>query len=1194
MSGEYDSYNQAVRSDPQLREIEKEAQEQFNTEMFKLSSARNQLNSANKNINKQLRTAAITNQQYDRREVASAREQIEAQRGMLAGQEQQLKESLKPIEQERAKIERAKNKVKSPEILKAQGYKKEVRGNQVIYYKEDTYNRKKGDKRTFREEEYIFTSEGQPVKIIKRDDARRENRDQRFIYDEEVVEFKNGLVTRFEEREEVDGDDEYEYREFYDEKGRLDEQRYYRDGKFTKEKEYKYNDKTGQVTIETETAAAKASRKAAREAEAKFWDQWNKAYWEAKDQGINISVSGDRFKTLESKAKEFNRQYKKGIDAKNSVYEVKISTKNNPKSDVQKTQYKNKFGDVIKTETQTTNYFTADEIAMQASLSPAYYENKKLIQNVLNSGSKSQNKDLSKQLGQINIKPVNFVNQGTDTENIPKIDLNLGNQNSQRVITKTDLVNAYNKKQFEKEYNEAGRLKKFFMTDWEGVSDFQAQKGNYGKAFLTGITAGVQDIGVFLRNPIQNTKTAVTTIVTQPDAVLQGIADKAKRNPAGFAGSLVPDLLLDKGIGSAVSKTKNVLRPAQVIESPANIRTSLIDDTIKTESFGNFQIESGLIKRTRKDFSFESIGNLERVRSFDFTDAPVPDQLRLAQSDMPKLLRDSPESIKFIQTSTELSPFVRSPGSKTRLSNLADDAISREVFRGEIETKIRDARGNILRTEKQPAELIRKGGEQTLFIDGKPFNIKSEIIDTPKGIGILEFDKKVTAFREEGAFGLDPKRQTIKSTTTDAAGNQKISFTQKELAPEGGLYPGKADLNKQFKQISADQKKLLSNAPFNDVFDSSSRALTNPMLRANKKGARMPKSSGLTNDAQIFSGVSFNAEKEALSVVKSEKNIIDAVITGEKDLPKSLGYEQPKLTSKKTDVLESPAVSEERLFREVFGNDFVNNAKLRKTIDLGPNPFDDFKPQAPSFDQTIAFKAQETRFKSTNDLFKQTPSSPKTRGSSQQNIFMDASQTSKTRTAKPKEINVKDIGLNPAMGVDFAKVNMPKSPKGFGFLGAAAFGNSIPGMAQQPKTSGSNQGFMPGVDMGQDGAFISKQISGQGFKPAVDLGFVPGMAQGKMMETAQRTTQDLTYNFPTMPPVNIPGFPTTPPGGGRKPPKAGSSKPAQMQSSPRKKPTLNGEYMGSLTGALLGKTTKKDLKNMTGLEVRPIKIRGKK
>lgn len=1180
MSGRYSKYNRAVSSDPQLKQVEQQAKKKY-------QESSSQLNQAEKNIQRGLQSAVLKNEDVDRSKVTAARKEISSQRS-------ELKESIAPIKQERKKIEKAKKQFKSPEDLENRGYKKEEKGGKVVYYKEDTYKRKKGDERKYRKEEYIFNSKGEPVKIVVRTDGRRENSDKKFIYEREVTEFKNGLVKRYEENREIDGRDERDYVEFYDSKGRILEEEYYRDGDFDREKKYRYNDNTGKITIKEDTAETRAARAAKRKAEDKFWSQWNKAYWKAKEQGIDISVDGDRNKSLDSKAKEFNKQYNKGIKELNEVHEIRVKTEEKGNKDIKTTKYKNKEGDLLRTTTETTTYTNP---------------NLNRVNQVLNSGNKKADQvtfDMSNIRG-----GVPGVNQGTDTSNIPKIDLNFNSQpkpqntiGPARKPTAAEINRAI-------EYDQANPVKKFFMKDWTAETDKywerQSRASSQGTndydalvlAMGTGVISGAQKTGQALRVAVtQNPITTASNVVTALPEIPGRIVQRAQQNPAGFIGEVAFEVVGAKGASKGFSAARNALRPAKVTESPANIRTTMMDDTIRAESSGNFQVESGLIKRTNRDFTFESTGNLNRVNSINVADEVGSNRLRLNQ-DMQKLLRDSPDTIKFTERSTEVSPFVRSRTSRVSSSNVRDATPSKEVFRGEIETKIKDSKGNVVRTEKQQAELQRMGQKQTLYVNGRPYDIQSEMIDTPKGVGVSDLGRGVTAFTREGAYGFDPGRQTIRTTTTDPKGNQKVSLSQRDLDVEKALNPGPQDRVPSFKQISQDQQRLLSNAPYRDVFDSSSRALTNPTIQARKRrGSAAVRGSEIEQDIQTYSGVSFNAQREALRVSKQERNIVDGVVTGEKDLPRELGYKQPTLTQQQTKRLETADASQERLYREVFGNDFINDAKAaasqpqrsRSVNDFSMDPFANMK--TPGFDQSQMFKNQQSKFKTATDLFAEKPKSPTSRSSSQQSIFMDQPKTKAAQMPKSKNPNLQQTPFNPAAGVDFSKSIPKRSPRGFSAAIAGSLSMrdlSVPGMAQS-QNSQIAQGLQPGQNFQQ--FTNTKQTPGQSFIPGVDMGFFPGMAQGN--QTAQATSQTPAPGFPGVPPVTIPGVPTSPPGAPPRVPKAGSSKPAPKQSSPRKKPTNSGEYIGSLTGALLGKTTKKDIKNLTGLEVRPTKIRGKK
>ena len=197
MGSNYENYNQAISQEKQLNEIEAEIRPQVEEQLATVESSEN-------SYNKNLRQAVISNENVDLKSASKQKQQFQEVK-------QELQEPLRQIDQERQRINNQKSSVKSMDQLEAQGYKKEIRGGQIIYYKEDTYRRKKGDdKRTFREEEYIFKSDGTPVKIIERDDYR--DGDRRRVDEEKIVSFDSqGRVTQVRTYDDGEKDEKINY-----------------------------------------------------------------------------------------------------------------------------------------------------------------------------------------------------------------------------------------------------------------------------------------------------------------------------------------------------------------------------------------------------------------------------------------------------------------------------------------------------------------------------------------------------------------------------------------------------------------------------------------------------------------------------------------------------------------------------------------------------------------------------------------------------------------------------------------------------------------------------------------------------------------------------------------------------------------------------------------------------------------------
>lgn len=345
-SGEFSKYNQAVLADDEQKQLKKARKS--------IDEAESQFTKQKSDFDKNLKLATFKNQDISRDKVVSAKKQLREQEQIISQADKQVSSSEK-------KFSKAKSVVETPEQLEKKGYKKEVRGNKVIYYKEDTYERREDDERSYREEEYIFNKKTKkPVKFVRRDEGRRENSDKEFVFDQRVVEFKNGAVRRVEEKEEFEGSDEYRRREFYDPQGRITDIRYYDDGQFEEEEEFRYDG--GQVIVERDTAEAQAARRARIKAEDKFWKDYKKAYNQAKDQGIDIQIDGDKNQTLKQKADAFNEQYTEGLKEKREITEIRLKT--DQETGVQTLKYKNKEGDILreveKTPVNAPNFTTME------------------------------------------------------------------------------------------------------------------------------------------------------------------------------------------------------------------------------------------------------------------------------------------------------------------------------------------------------------------------------------------------------------------------------------------------------------------------------------------------------------------------------------------------------------------------------------------------------------------------------------------------------------------------------------------------------------------------------------------------------------------------------------------------------------------------------------------------------------------
>lgn len=319
-SGEFTKYNQAVLADDEVKQIQK-AKESVNI-------SKQDLQQQKKDLDKELKLATLKDKSISPESVLSAKKR-------LRKEEQRLSQATSQIQAAESKIQSAKSNVKTTEQLEKAGYKKEVRGNDVIYYKEDTYRKSRNhDRRTYREEEYIFSKDGKPKKFIERDEYEDEKGFRR-IDEQEIVEFRNGLVkevTRYDEVEkDGDVDFEKEYNEIYDDKGRLIRRKRWDDG----EPEFKetFDYKNGQVFVEERDYERERRRKKkAQEVENVF--------------EVTDKETGRTFERTLMKDGSFSDKL-----VERGVYEVKLKT--NQETGVKTEEFFGKQGDLIKTITKT-------------------------------------------------------------------------------------------------------------------------------------------------------------------------------------------------------------------------------------------------------------------------------------------------------------------------------------------------------------------------------------------------------------------------------------------------------------------------------------------------------------------------------------------------------------------------------------------------------------------------------------------------------------------------------------------------------------------------------------------------------------------------------------------------------------------------------------------------------------------------
>lgn len=297
--GSYIKYNQAMSQEKQLNEIEENIKPQVQEQIAKVESSEN-------SYNKNLRTAVVSNKNIDIRKASTQKKEFEAAKREIA-------KPLRQIDQEREKLSQIKKSaVKTPSQLESEGYKQEIRGDQVIYYKEDTYKKRSKDKnnKIYRDEEYIFQKDGTPIKFIERNDYQ--DGDKRRVDEEQIVRF--------------------------DSKGRVSQVTEYDNGEKQERTSYNF-DAEGSMTIEFRNyeKEKKEAEKLARDSKIATNS------YQVEDKKTGRTIQRTHFKDGHIEDKVINRD----------VHEVKISTtKSENQKEVVSKSY-GKTGDLISTEVVT-------------------------------------------------------------------------------------------------------------------------------------------------------------------------------------------------------------------------------------------------------------------------------------------------------------------------------------------------------------------------------------------------------------------------------------------------------------------------------------------------------------------------------------------------------------------------------------------------------------------------------------------------------------------------------------------------------------------------------------------------------------------------------------------------------------------------------------------------------------------------
>lgn len=671
------------------------------------------------------------------------------------------------------------------------------------------------------------------------------------------------------------------------------------------------------------------------------------------------------------------------------------------------------------------------------------------------------------------------------------------------------------------EYKKANPIKKFFMKDWGKVSDEQAKefemRGGYaaeGKylvtAFGSGVIAGAQDTGKLLREVATNPGNTGNLLNNAFSNFIPNTIEQAVTNPAGLSGRVAFDIALGKGAGTGLSK----VRPARVTTSQGTPSLTIEQGgNIVSRSKGNINVESGLIFRKNKQFSFESELNLNRQKSFDIP-AEVGQYAEQITQNSNKLLSDKPQSPNIKPQSQEVGRFT---GREAKAGQPLDMQPSKEVYSGDIITTIYDNQGKAVKQVKNSAELQIFGQEQNLFIDGELTKLTNEIIDTPKQIDILQ-SKGVTGVKRGDFFGLKRDKPTIKTTTENIATKEKSVTYSQSLSASDDILNFKVSDDMQ-RALIQDKQPLLSNRKPQEVIseaDNTGKALSESIVRAQKKPK--PKQDNLkgsaSNNAEISKGVSFDMLNDPLTLTKTQKNVLD-VTPGERVTNKKISEGVKQLENKEALKLG---------FKEKLS---VNIEKGVKNINID----DILKPKTSKGAQESVFKEFEQKNKG-----------------SQVNIMKEKNIAAQ-KTSNIKEIDLRGVRgyekqLSKATNIDLGVATgirkrvsdiFNAKPGRFGIGGGAVAGlglrsnqNLMPGNA-----------FAPGVASRQDNRQGQGQAKGQGqgqplkpgFKPAYDVGQIFRQdtptkqsvknIMDKVLKPVAPVKPTLTLNNPML---KIPGF----------------------------------------------------------------------
>jgi len=318
--GRFSKYNQAVLADDQRQQIKK-AKGRVDESEKTLQQQRSQLD-------KELQKATLQDKQISTESVLSAKQQFQQR-------EKQISQQKKSISQAEQKLQRAKSEVPSIQELENRGLKKEVKGNKIIFYREDSYEEFENHSETYRPEEYIFNRKTKkPVEFVERDEFRVSDRERDADVSRKVTFDNQGVVRRVQRFGEKDGDMVDELEERYDPKGRLTKRKEYDDGELEERVDFDYQN-------------GKVSKK------KRDYDARRRREQQAKDVENTFKVTDNETGRVFERTLYEDGSFDDEL-VKRQVYQVRLDT--NQKTGVRTEQYLGKQGDLIRTVKKTPQF----------------------------------------------------------------------------------------------------------------------------------------------------------------------------------------------------------------------------------------------------------------------------------------------------------------------------------------------------------------------------------------------------------------------------------------------------------------------------------------------------------------------------------------------------------------------------------------------------------------------------------------------------------------------------------------------------------------------------------------------------------------------------------------------------------------------------------------------------------------------